>query len=147
MHLSNGNNALSYRALSLDGTSSTQAILRSDVGTTGVRDSFIVPSQDGKKFWLIATDLKVNDFTGDFNTATRFGSRSIVVWESSDLVNWSAPRLTPALVPESAGNAWAPEAYFDPLVGSFVVVFASRFWDVVNDPDVSVPPLRDSGLP
>ena len=40
------------------------------------------------------------------------GSRYIEVWESTDLVNWSDQRH--ALVsPETAGNTWAPEAYYD----------------------------------
>jgi hypothetical protein len=128
MHLSNGNNALSYQPLSLDGTAKTQAILRSDVGSKGVRDSFIVPSVDGSKFWLIATDLLANNFTNDFNAATRFGSRKLVIWESKDLATWSAARLTPNLVNSTAGNAWAPEAYWEPLINAYVVVFASRFW-------------------
>ncbi|KAI4736492.1 hypothetical protein E4T50_13001 [Aureobasidium sp. EXF-12298] len=132
LHLSNGNDPLSYQALSLDGTPDTQAILRSDVGTKGVRDSFIVPSQDGSKFWLIATDLLANNFTNDFNAATRFGSRQLVIWESEDLATWGEARLTPDLVNSTAGNAWAPEAYWEPLIDAYIVIFASRFWSDAN---------------
>ncbi|KAF7189318.1 hypothetical protein HII31_09296 [Pseudocercospora fuligena] len=128
MYLSNGNDAHSWRQLS--NSTGGGSILRSDVGSLGVRDSHLIESQDGSKFWLIATDLKVNDFKEDFNVATRFGSRSLVVWESdSSLANWSPARLTVPIVDETAGNAWAPEAEWDPLVGAYVVVFASRFWD------------------
>ena len=138
MHLSNGNNPLSYQALSLDGTANTQAILRSDIGSKGVRDSFIVPSQDGSKFWLIATDLNANAFGNDFNEGSKFASRSIVIWESTDLANWSEPRLSPELVGGTAGNAWAPEAYWDPLVNAYIVVFAARFWSA-DDPQRNGP--------
>ncbi|PWN93644.1 hypothetical protein FA10DRAFT_277409 [Acaromyces ingoldii] len=125
MRLSNGNDAHSWRALSLNGR---QDILRSDISTEGVRDTFVVPSQDGSQFWLTGTDLNVNAHEGDFNASTRFGSRSMLLWTSPDLVNWKGPSLTPALVNASAGNVWAPEAYYDPLVKAYVVVFASRFW-------------------
>jgi len=53
MHLSNNNDPLkNWTALSLDGTKDTQAILRSNIGNKGARDSFIQPSQDGSKYWL-----------------------------------------------------------------------------------------------
>lgn len=87
-----------------------------------------MPNADGTKFYLIVLDLKVNAFE-DFNEATRFGSRSVIAWESDDLATWSEVRLPTPLVDESAGNAWAPEAEYDLLVGAHVVVFASRFWD------------------
>ncbi|KAF2217763.1 glycoside hydrolase family 43 protein [Cercospora zeae-maydis SCOH1-5] len=115
--LSNGNDAHSWTQL--NGPAGNGSILRSNVGTTG----------DGSKWWLIATDLKVNDFDEDFNEATRFGSRSIVVWESEDLATWSEARLTDPIVDVSAGNVWAPEADWDPLIQSYVLVYASRFWD------------------
>lgn len=129
MHLSDGNNALSYRQLSYDGTPETTRILQSTIGTTGVRDHFIVAQPDNSKYWLHATDLKVNALGGDFINATRFGSRSIVIWESSDLANWSEPRLSPPLANVSAGNVWAPESYWDSTREEFVVIFSSRYWD------------------
>ncbi|PSK46581.1 hypothetical protein B9Z65_5549 [Elsinoe australis] len=126
--LSKGNNPHSYDRLCLDCTNATEAILRSNVGTKGVRDAHIVPSRDGSKFYMTATDLQVNSFTGDFNAATRFGSRSIVIWESNNLADWSEGRLSPPIVNASAGNAWAPETVWDPEQNTFVMVFASRFW-------------------
>ncbi|KAF4554501.1 Hypothetical protein D9617_4g002560 [Elsinoe fawcettii] len=132
--LSNGNDPHSYTRLCIDCQNATEAILRTNVGTMGVRDAHIVQSRDGDKFYMTATDLKVNDFTGDFNAATRFGSRSIVIWESNNLADWSAPRLTEPIVNASAGNAWAPETVWDPEQNTFVMVFASRFWSP-SDPD------------
>lgn len=130
MYLSEGNDAHSWNQLTTNGTVEGGAILRSTVGSKGVRDSFLVPAVDGSKYWLIATDLQVNDIQGDFNEATRFGSRSIVVWESTDLTEWSESTLTPAIVNETAGNAWAPEGYWDEELAAYIVIFAARFWPV-----------------
>lgn len=102
--LSNGNDAHSWKQL--NGPAGNGSILRSNVGSLGVRDSHLIPSRDGSKYWLIATDLMVNAFKEDFNEATRFGSRSIVVWESTDLATWSEARLTEPIVDVTAGNAW-----------------------------------------
>jgi hypothetical protein len=60
----------------------------------------------------------------DWTRAVRAGSRSIVVWESTDLVKWSPPRLV-AVAPEDAGCAWAPEAIYDPGTGDYLVFWAS----------------------
>lgn len=136
--LSKGNDPHSYSRLCLDCTNATEAILRSNVGTQGVRDPHLVKSQDGSKFYMTATDLRVNSFTGDFNEATRFGSRSIVIWESENLADWTGPRLSDPIVNASAGNAWAPETYWDPEKNTFVTIFASRYWSS-SDPERTGP--------
>ncbi|KAN0064711.1 hypothetical protein ACQY0O_002344 [Thecaphora frezii] len=146
-HLSTDNQVLSgWQPLSLNGSASSQAILRPKVGTGGVRDSFVVRSPNNDRFWLIATDLNVNFYNGDFNIASRNGSRSIVVWESTDLANWSEPRLSPALVDKSAGNVWAPEANWDDGLQAYIVVFASRFFDQTNDPAHKALPIPPNQL-
>jgi hypothetical protein len=98
-------------------------VLLSDVGEKGVRDSFILRSHDGKKFWLIATDLCINR-NGDWNRATHAGSRCIVIWESTDLVHWSPPWLA-QVAPDDAGCTWAPEAIYDEESGEYLVYWAS----------------------
>jgi hypothetical protein len=55
-----------------------------------------------------------------------------VVRESTDLVNWSAPRLA-RVSPDTAGNTWAPEAYYDEGLGQYVVFWASKLY-ATNDP-------------
>ena len=54
------------------------------------------------------------------------GSTSLVIWESTDLVNWSQPRLVNVAgsIP-SAGCAWAPEAIYDVANGNYVVYWAT----------------------
>ncbi len=118
-----------YMAISEDGRQwkalkNGNPVLVSDVGEKGVRDSFLLRSGDGKKVWLIATDLCVNR-NRDWGRNTRAGSRSIVVWESGDLVHWSPPRLA-KVAAEDAGCTWAPEAIYDEQAGDYLVYWASK---------------------
>lgn len=106
-------------------------ILESTVGNLGVRDPYILRSHEGDKFYLIATDLKVQ--TQGFETEK--GSLYMVVWESTDLVNWTEPRLTDlgarAFIEEDGrhlGCVYAPEAIYDELTGEYVVFWASRIY-------------------
>ena len=117
---SRGNDPLRYDVLN-----GGRPALVSTVGTKGVRDPFVLRKQDGT-FVLIATDLRM--YQGpSWDQVQRTGSRSIVVWESADLVTWSAPR--PAQVADAtAGNVWAPEAYYDAATGRYVVFWASKLY-------------------
>lgn len=120
--LSDGNDPLHWRELN-----GGAPVLVSGVGERGVRDPFILRSSNGRRFYQIATDLRIYG-SGDWDGAQRHGSRSIVVWESADLVRWSAPRLA-RVAPEAAGNTWAPEATYDPALGAYVVYWASKLYD------------------
>ena len=112
-----------------------QPILESRIGTTGVRDPHLVRAPDGENFYLIGTDLRV--FGGDdagWDAWSSRGSRSILVWESTDLISWSKERLV-EIAPPEAGMAWAPEAIVDPATGGFVLTWSSTLYDQVTDPD------------
>jgi hypothetical protein len=98
-------------------------VLVSDVGEKGVRDSYLLRSHDGRKFWLIATDLCVH-WNRDWTRNMHAGSQSIVVWESSDLVHWTSPRLA-LVAPSDAGCVWAPEATYDEETEDYLVYWAS----------------------
>lgn len=98
-------------------------VLVSNVGEKGVRDSFLLRSHDGRRVWLIATDLCIAR-NSDWKRATHAGSRSIVVWESTDLVHWAQPRLA-TVAPGDAGCVWAPEAIYDEDAGDYLVCWAS----------------------
>lgn len=117
-----------YFGLSRDGRSwqalnAAQPVLVSPVGEKGVRDPFIIRSSDGKKAYLIATDLSIHLNPG-WKRASKAGSQSIVVWESSDLVKWSAPRLV-KIAADDSGCAWAPEASYDEDTGDYLVYWSS----------------------
>ncbi|TLS44596.1 1,4-beta-xylanase [Streptomyces montanus] len=100
--------------------------LRSTVGTRGVRDPSLVRSPDGSRYWIIATDLCIG-CGQSWEDSTSNGSRNLVVWESTDLVTWSAPRLlnVAGAIPDGR-NAWAPEAIWNPATNDYVLYWATN---------------------
>ncbi|WP_443217023.1 immunoglobulin-like domain-containing protein [Saccharothrix sp. ALI-22-I] len=124
---SRGNDALKW-----DELNQGNPVLTSSLGDKGVRDPFIIRSPEGDKFYMIATDLKIHG-NGNWDLVQRKGSRYIEVWESTDLVNWSQQRHV-QVSPETAGNTWAPEAYYDESIGAYVVFWASKIY-AENDPE------------
>ncbi len=125
--LSKGNNPLQYTALN-----GGRPVLASTVGKKGLRDPFVVRSPQGDKFYLLATDQRQYG-SSDWDTPQRKGSKNIVVWESTDLVRWTNQRLV-KVAPDTAGNAWAPEASYDEATGKYVVYWASKIY-AANDPN------------
>lgn len=101
-------------------------ILRSTIGTKGVRDPALVRSPGGDKYWIIATDLCIN-CGQDWEAAVYNGSRDLVVWESTDLVTWSQPWLlnVAGAIPDGR-NAWAPEAIWNPETNDYVLYWATN---------------------
>lgn len=75
------------------------------------------------KFYLIATDLRIASGKG-WDAAQYEGSRSVVVWESRDLVNWSNERLV-EVAEKEAGCVWAPEAIYDETRKKYMMFWAS----------------------
>ncbi|WP_245848353.1 immunoglobulin-like domain-containing protein [Lentzea kentuckyensis] len=125
--VSRGNDPLHW-----DELNGGRPVLRSKYGETGVRDPFVVRSPEGDRFFLVATDLQINDGRG-WDAAMRRGSRYLEIWESTDLVTWSDQRHV--LVSDAtAGMTWAPEATYDPLIGAYVVYWASNVYSP-GDPD------------
>jgi len=131
-YLSNGNNALSFKALNRGAP-----VMKPTKGTRGVRDPALVAGggpEAGKKWYIIGTDLDIGKArrrlsllsrTGtlttpqtSWNAAVRTGSRGIFVWESTDLVNWVKERLV-VVEDATAGMVWAPEAIWDPEKSEF----------------------------
>jgi hypothetical protein len=107
-----------------------EPVLVSTLGDKGVRDPSIIRSPDGKKFYLLATDLRIANGKG-WGAARYHGSTSLVFWESTDLVNWSAPwRVDVASAIPGAGCAWAPEAIYDESAGDYFV-----YWTTISPRD------------
>ena len=106
-----------------DALNKGEPTLVSAIGERGVRDPFLVRAHDGKTFFLIATDLSIH-LNKEWKRAAQAGSKSIVVWESTDLVHWSEPRLAKVSADE-AGCTWAPEAVYDEARGDYLVFWAS----------------------
>lgn len=117
-----------YFALSRDGLhwrdlNGGNPVLCSHIGEQGVRDPFLLRTQENH-FFLIATDLRIANGKG-WETAVSEGSRSIIVWESDDLVHWSSEWSVEVGVAE-AGCVWAPEAIYDRERDAYLVFFASK---------------------
>ena len=117
--------ASSQDGLNWDDLNNNKSILTSDMGEKGVRDPFILRSPEGDKFYMIATDLNIHA-NGDWGAAQNSGSQALMVWESTDLVNWSDQRMVTVSASIGAGCTWAPEATYDELTGEYVVYWASR---------------------
>ena len=80
-------------------------------------------SHDNSKFYLIGTDQKING-NSDWYRAQTTGSQSIMIWESSDLINWSEQRMV-KVAPEGAGCVWAPEAIYNDKTNEYIVFWSS----------------------
>ena len=122
--LSTGNSALDWVGLG-----GGRPSLVSQLGDQGLRDPFIIRSHDGDTFYMIATDLNWFNRNRDYQIND---SQYIEVFESHDLVNWS-PQRHVKVAPDAAGNAFAPEAYWDDSIGAYVVFWAQAMWqDQIN---------------
>ncbi|KAF2673458.1 Arabinanase/levansucrase/invertase, partial [Microthyrium microscopicum] len=124
--LSEANDPLEWRALK-----GGHPVLVSNVGTKGVRDPYLIRSYDGSKFWLLATDLKMYKSGMSWDTSQRQGSKSILIWESSNLLDWQGPRLV-KIAPDTAGNTWAPKAIYDSSSNEYHVFWASSLYPAGN---------------
>lgn len=139
---SDGNDALRWKNLN-----GAQPVIESTMGTMGLRDPFIMRSAEGDRFFLLATDLSVG--RSGWGGATDRGSHYLEIWESTDLVNWSAQRHIEVNLP-NAGMTWAPEAFYDPTISAYVVYFtASLYTDATrrtgdgNGPQILTTITRD----
>ena len=110
-------------------------VVPNEADTTGHRDPYILRSHDGDRYYMIATDLCIGCGT-DWDEAQSSGSLKVNVWESTDMVHWERTNgdgngAIPVNRPE-AGMTWAPEAYWDDDLQSYVLFFASRLYDDVD---------------
>lgn len=115
-----------YFSVSADGLhwqdlNDSKPILTSGIGTKGVRDPFLVRHPQTGRYYLMATDLSIYR-SPDWDKAQFAGSRSLIVWESDDLISWSSP-VSREVGVEGTGCVWAPEAIWDEE--QFLVFWAS----------------------
>lgn len=129
--------ALSEDGLNFKDLSPKAPVLVSKIGEKGVRDPYLCRSAEGDRFFLIATDLSIYHRGGWFQNAQGYydasttGSPYLVLWESSNLVNWGEAKLL-KVAPENAGMAWAPEMVYDEQTGSYVIFFSSSIMNPIT---------------
>lgn len=122
--------ALSESGLTFKDMNKSKPVLTSTVGEKGVRDPYLYRSPEGDRFFLIATDLSIFGRGGwrmnaqGYTDASTTGSHNLVLWQSTDLVNWGEPKLI-NVAPENAGMSWAPEMIYDDETGEYIIFFAS----------------------
>jgi sucrose-6-phosphate hydrolase SacC (GH32 family) len=117
--------SVSEDGLHWESLNNSEPVLVSAIGDKGVRDPSIIRSPDGKKFYLLATDLRMANGKS-WGDARSHGSTSLVFWESTDLVHWSEPWMVDVAgaIP-GAGCAWAPEAIYDTNTHDYFVYWAT----------------------
>ena len=122
--------AVSEDRLNFKDLNNLKPILTSNVGERGVRDPYLYRSPEGDRFFLIATDLSIYNRGGwhineqGYYDPSTTGSSNLVLWQSTDLVNWSDAQLID-VAPANAGMAWAPEMIFNDETGEYIIFFSS----------------------
>lgn len=99
--------AISNNGFDFEAVNGGKKMIEQKLGKKCCRDPFILRKENGG-FIIIATDMKCRD---GWNS-----NCSIVVWESSDLINWHSERIidfSKIKGCETADRVWAPEALFD----------------------------------
>jgi len=95
--------------------------------TGGVRDPHILRGQDGKTFYMVATDM---------TSAKGWDSnRAMVLLKSTDLVNWTSTVVNiQKQYPnnENLKRVWAPQTIYDAAAGKYMIYFSLQH---VNEPD------------
>lgn len=128
-----------YFATSTDGRNFNdmnegKPVVVSTVGEEGLRDPYMYRSAEGDRFFIVATDLSIFNRGGwkkneqGYYDPSCTGSHYLVVFESTDLVNWSEPKHI-KVAPENAGMAWAPEMIYNEETGEYIIFFASSIMD------------------
>ena len=122
-------------AVSMDGytywaLNGNKPVLDSKVisSTGGVRDPHILRCQDGKTFYMVATDM-VSGNGWDSN-------RAMVMLKSTDLVNWTHTVINMQKRyegQEQLKRVWAPQTIFDPQAGKYMVYWSMQY---AGGPDV-----------
>ena len=128
-------------------------VLTSSLGTTGVRDPYLVRDPHTGTVYLIATDLRIFDpgleeSKRNWSYWSSHGSTNLIIWKSDDLVHWSEPWMLDVAVRSDGsrselGMAWAPECLWvedyypeghEGGRGAFVLYWSSKLF-ADDDPE------------
>ncbi len=111
----------------------SRPIVRSKMGTKGLRDHFVLRSYEGDRFFLICTDLEINQFRiSDYGHNWKYfggaASKYLMIWESTDLIHWGEQRMC-KVSNENQGCSWAPECSYDEVTGEYVIYYSGQSYD------------------
>ncbi|HZL11668.1 MAG TPA: family 43 glycosylhydrolase [Prolixibacteraceae bacterium] len=88
----------------------------------GVRDPHILRGNDGKTFYMVATDLYVPE--------QGWNNYAMILLKSTDLINWKSLVVNiPESYPEQFGDVnrvWAPQTIYDEATGKYMVYFSMK---------------------
>lgn len=119
--------AVSENAINWFALNHNQPVLRSEVisQTGGVRDPHILRGEDGKSFYMVATDMFTHRNGWDHNPG-------IVMLKSDNLLDWKHSIIDlEKLYPKKFAKVkwvWAPQTIFDPKAKKYLVYFTVRFY-------------------
>ena len=118
--------AVSENAVNWFALNQNQPVLRSELisQTGGVRDPHILRGEDGKSFYMVATDMFTHRNGWDNNPG-------IVMLKSDNLLDWKHSIIDlEKLYPKKFKNVkwvWAPQTIYDPKAKKYLVYFTVRF--------------------
>ena len=88
----------------------------------GLRDPHILRGDDGKTFYMVATDLYVPEMG--------WNNYAMILMKSKDLINWTSSVVNiPESFPGEFGDVdrvWAPQTIFDEISGKYMVYFSMK---------------------
>jgi arabinoxylan arabinofuranohydrolase len=114
------NDGYNYRALN----GNNPILASSEISATGgVRDPHIVRGEDGKTFYMVATDLHTEKNGWGPNQA-------MILLKSKDLINWTSQIVNIAeKFPElsTVSKVWAPQTIYDSQKGKYMIYWSMSF--------------------
>lgn len=95
-----------------------QPVIKQTMGKKCCRDPYIFRDQEGV-FHIIATDMRSQDGWASNN--------SMVVWDSTNLIDWQNERIidfSQFEATRSANRVWAPQVMFDKSKGEYMIYWS-----------------------
>ena len=120
IHYATSENGYNWKALNYD----RPVVSSTKISTTGgVRDPHILRAEDGKTFYMVATDMQVAKYGWGPNYA-------MVLMKSTDLVNWTShivdiPKVFAAF--KDVNRVWAPQTIYDNVKKKYLLYWSMRF--------------------